>query len=281
MRQIATILAVLLLLFWPAPARAQEVTPQLAQIPGLLNPIELVMPWQCGDCSPGAAGLEPWPDPDPPVSGGFFDLQLNPLYPFQWLAVQLWNNVAYPIICWMLATAQGILNAAALAWNTVAVNGVNGLWRAIIVLILWTRDSVLAFWSFVGWLRGLLWSSWAWLMQINLYVAALISFAGDLVDLVAGLLVELVNVIIGMAQALSYLLGLFMAIIPAMLDAILNPVAPPQLDQVSGFFLWEWTIDILRAIQDSKLGWAWVAFIVITYGRFGSWLLDELGELNT
>lgn len=280
MHRAAVAFILVILLMAPAPALAQGATPSFEQISGILGPVRLLSPWQCGACVAGQAALERWPDPAPPVSGGIFDLQINPLYPFQWLAVQLWNNAAYPIICWMLAALQALLNALSIAINVVFVNGLNFLWRLLIALLLWLRDSFLALWSLASWGRGLLWDIWAWLLQLGLAVDAFVRVAGELLALLGGPLAALAGMIINAAQALLYLLGLFMALIPGLVTGVTNPVAPPQLALITDFFLFVWMIDTFRAIADSSLGWAWIAFIAITYLRFAMWLLDELATLN-
>lgn len=245
------------------------MTPAIEAIANILPPIELLLPYSCGNCIGGQQPLTRLQYPAPSFS---------PIYPFQWLGVWMYNELFYPLICWLLTIAQGLLNGIATAFNAVLVNGVNLFWRLGILALLWFKEVSLAFWSAIGDMR---------LMLYELAAGGLVGLGelgailGELAELARLALVELGRLLISAAQGLGYLLGLFMAIIPGLVVAVFNPTEPPQLAQVESFFLFQWFIDIPRAIADSSLGWVWVAFVGVIYLKFVFWLLDELKELNS
>lgn len=246
-------------------------SPALESIADILAPISLQLPWGCGACVAGQADIaaRPYPDAGPDL-----------LYPFKWFGVWLWNEVIRALICWLLAIAQAMLNAMAYAVNAVVVAGVNLIWRIAVLGLLWLRDSFLALWGFVAWLRLLLWSMYGALLSIGQTLAAIGPALAQLAQLVTLAFVQLGDLLINLAQAFAYLVGLFMALIPGMVIAVFNPTAPPQLAEIQAFFLFQWFIDFFRAFADSKLSWAWLAFVGIVYLRFVLWLLDELSTLN-
>lgn len=246
-------------------------SPALEAIANILPPIELRLPWSCGECSGGQAPVNRLTYPA---------ASFSPLYPFQWFGIWLWNELFRVLICWLLAISQALLNALAYAFNGVLVAGVNLVWRLGVLGLLWFRDSFLALWEFVAWLRLLLWDMYGQLLQLGRALGDLVRVFGDLADVARLALVELGRLLISAAQAIGYLLGLFMALIPGLVLAVFSPQAPPQLAQVQTFFLLQWFLDFFEALADSKLGWAWLSFVGVAYLRFIVWLLDEFKELN-
>lgn len=273
-------ITLLILLAIPSLAHAQETeppqpptsVPAFQSIPPLIGPVSLSLPWQCGSCAPGAASLQP------------IEAELdwkNPFSGWSWLGAQLWNRVALPIICWMLAALQALLNAAAWAINMVFVGGVNFVWRLLVYMVYMARGTFYNFWWWVGWIRSLLWEVWRWLVQFPEYIMAWIRLAGELLGLLGELLLELGRMIISAAQALLYLLAMLVNIAGALVTAIISAEPPPQLDGIANNIFLVMFVDTIRGIADSKLWWAWQAFIALTYGRFGLWLLNETSQVNS
>lgn len=246
-------------------------SPSLESIADIISPITLLMPWSCGLCVVGQSPIELLAYPAPAL--------LDVLYPFKWLGVWLWNEIARPVICWLLAIAQALLNGIATAFNAVLVAGVNLIWRLFVLLLLWFRDSFLALWLLLADLR---------LQLYGLQLPDLGGALGDLAAFVAGagelimlVLVELGELALGLAEGLLYLAGLFFALGPALVEAIGPDVEPPpQLVGISSNVFFSMFVDVFRAIADSSLGWAWVAFVGLVYLRFVQWLLAELSKLN-
>lgn len=247
------------------------ISPDLEAIADILAPISLQLPWSCGSCAPGVADLGELEYP--PAS-------FNPLYPFQWAGVFAWNELFRPLICWLLAIAQALLNALAYAFNSVLVAGVNLIWRLGVLGLLWFRDSFLALWGVVAWARSLAWEWYGAALQLADQVRRLGLVVEGLGALFNQLLSDIGRIAMQVIQVIWYFVGLFMTLIPGMVTAIFAPVAPPQFAEIQTFFLFQWLIDMFRALADSKLWWAWLSFVGIIYLRFILWLLDELATLN-
>lgn len=257
----------------PISAPPSGEIPDLEEIPALLTSIALVLPWHCQVCSDDGSTPSLVPLDDPEVS--WYDVGSW----FNWLAVQLWNRVALPIICWLLAMAQGVLNALSDAFSTL-IAGINAFWRLGVRFIIWLRQVFLTAWDAVLWFRALAWQGWGWFATIPAVTLALLTILGQFAALGVVLVGQLVSMVLGIAQALVYLVALIMALVPALISAVMNPVAPSQLAAIANFFLLVWMREILQAIADSALGWVWAAFIALFYARFILWLVDEMSNLN-
>lgn len=85
----------------------------------------------------------------------------------------------------------------------------------------------------------------------------------------------------GVTHAFGYLVALVYSLAAALVGAILAPTPPAPLAALNTFFLFVWFRDTFQAVADSKLGWAWAAFVAIVYLRFALWLLKEAGSLNS
>jgi hypothetical protein len=249
------------------------VTPGFELVPALLAPVSLYLPWQCGACLDGQTPIEPMEEPE--VS--WYDMGSW----FNWLGVQLWNRVALPIICWMLLIAAAILAVTQDAVNAIFVGGFNYFWRLLVLFLLYFRETVYSAWIFFALIRLQAWQIWAAAIQALLHLESILSLAQTLLDLAAEMLQSIIDLIISVAQPLLYFFALFFTLVPALVTAAFNQTPPPQLQEVSNFFLFVWTKDILQAIADSKLGWAWTAFIALFYVSFVMWLIDEGGQLNS
>lgn len=257
----------------PPPTPAPVVIPTFDSIPALLAPVALRLPWSCGLCVAGQTAVELMPDPEV----AWHDVGSW----FNWLGAQLWNRVAYPVVCWMLSIAQAVLAEVQKVVNAVVIEGINNAWRLAILGLLWARAFWFSIWGAFEWIRSLVWSFWAWANAIQVQIAAAIRVAGELFKLLADVLGQLAGLIIAAAQGLVYFLGMFFALIPGTVTAILNPNAPPQLTGMESNFLFVMFRDSLQAIADSRLGWAWNGFIAIMYARFAFWLVAEMSELNS
>jgi hypothetical protein len=245
-------------------------SPDIEAIANILGPISLELPWACGSCG-GQAEIETL---EYPAFGP------DPLYPFKWFGVWLWNEVFRSLICWLLAIAQAMLNAAAYAINTVYVAGINLVWRLAVLALLWIRDMFLSIWVFVGWLRLMLWQLYGSLLGVIDQIGVVIEWLEIIGAFITNVIAAIADLVIALAQGIAYFIGLFMAIVPGMVLAVFDPTAPPELAEAQQFFLFQWLIDILQAFADSKLWWAWMSFVAITYLRFGLWLLDEIATMN-
>lgn len=243
-------------------------SPSIEAIADILPPISLMLPWSCGNCGSGQANLTELPVPE---------VSFTPIYPFQWFGVWIWNNLFLNLICWLLSIAQAMLNALAYAFNSVLVAGINLFWRVAILALLWMRDMFLALWSFVGWLRSFWWQAYLSLLYMSDQIAQMGIYIEKIAQLISLILVAMGELVINAAQAITYLLGLFMAVVAGL---SVPSIMPTQYTEIETFFILQWFIDIIRAFADSKLGWVWVAFVGIVYLRFDIWLLEELSTFN-
>jgi hypothetical protein len=254
------------------PARAGALIP-FDWLPGLLAPVSLLLPWQCGDCAPGVEQVNPRPVPD-----------LNP-YDFgsvlPWLVAQFYNNIAYPLICWLLAIGQAVLNLASFVLNNTIIAGINFAWRLALYSLLWGREVFLAAWGGWEWLRLQTWLAWGWMLQRGLDVLGLFDMLRALLQLAGDMLNQLAGLLLAAGQALAYFVALLVALLPAFVAAVFNPEMPPQLAAINNFWLVVMLRDTLNAIADSKIGWSWFAFIALFYAKFISWLLDEASQVNS
>lgn len=246
-------------------------SPGIESIANILPSITLLLPWSCGACAGGQSQIAALTYPD---------FGADPLYPFKWFGVWLWNEIFRSLICWLLAIAQGMLNALAYAFNAVIVAGINLFWRLLVLFMLWFRDSFIALFSLLTWFRD-----WVWdlVWRVRRVVELLSLFGQILVEAVAlmnQIFRDLAVLIIAIAQGIGYLFGLIAAIIPGMITAIVSPTAPPQLADTQTFFLFVWFVDIFRALADSKLAWAWFAFVGVVYLKFVLWAMEEISTLN-
>jgi cell wall-associated NlpC family hydrolase len=248
-----------------------DLGPSLEDLPALLDYVTLSLPWQCEDCTLDQQLIEPLPDPEVQ----WYDLGSW----MNWLGTQLWNRVAYPIICWMLSTAQAVLDAVQPFANAL-IDGINAAWRLGLFGVLYAREMFLAGFGKLADLRLYVWMAYGAALQLQEQFTSWLQIAQELINLAGEALIALVNMLIGAAQALAYFAALFFTLIPALVSAVFNPQTPQQYTEITNFFLFVWFIQTLQAIADSKLGWAWIAFIALFYGRFILWFLEEASELN-
>lgn len=250
--------------------------PDLEQIPALLAPLLLLLPWHCSACGDdGVTTLVPLPEPD---VGSFHWYDMGSW--FNWLIVQLWNHLTLPLLCWLLALAQALLTALEVAVNTL-IDGINWFWRLAIMLIFWLRALVFLAWTALLWFRDMLWSIAAMVSALGLgSLAGLAELLTQARDLVGALLTILVALALAVLQALLYLFALLLTIVPGLVSAVSHLSAPPQVTALADFFLLVWMRELLQALADSKLGWAWAAFVALFYARFLLWLLDQTSSLN-
>jgi hypothetical protein len=239
----------------------------------LVAPVSLHLPWQCGACAAGAAPIVLQPDP----AINWADLGTW----FNWLGVQLWNRVAYPIICWSLNIAQAVLTAMQIAINTVVVAGINGVWRLLLLALLSAWSSLDSLWVGMEWFRSLFWSMQGWIAGLSASFSNLIAVLGALLGLAAEIIGRLAGVMLAAGGAIGYFLGLFYALVPGIVVAVANPIIPPEIVGIESNWLIIAFIDTIRGIVDSKLGWAWGAFVAIMYARFAMWVVDELALSNS
>lgn len=272
----ATFITILVILCAPSLAYAQDgddppAIPAFGDLPAIVAPLSLTMPWQCGDCSPTSASLQP-------IQEEFN--WLDPLSGFKWLGAQLWNRVALPVICWLLAALQAILNAASWAINNVFVAALNFIFRFFLFLILVVRSTFLHAWAFIGWVRLLLWDVWGWLVQFPEYVWAWLRLAREMLTLLGLFLVELGRMILSAAQALLYMLSMLINLLGALVLGVFQAETPEQLTGIENNIFYQMFVGTLQGIADSKLWWGWYGFIALIYARFALWIVDESGRLN-
>ena len=260
------------------PGEPQPLPPDtsiaLETIAPIVGPVQLHLPWACGHCE--TEGVTELVEREEPTFN-----PLNPGYWFEWGAVQLWNVVALPIICWILAIAQGVLNALAWFVNTVLVPGLNDLWRILVASLLWSRDAFLALWSLLEWVRGALWDMYGAILPVPDLLLTLSSLMVALFINLFGLIPALVDLILSVAQVLLYLVSLFFALVPGLVLEASNPTAPPQVAAMSTNLFFDMFISVFEGIASSQLAWVWTAFIALCYLRFILWLIDELAQLNS
>jgi hypothetical protein len=198
-----------------------------------------------------------------------------------WLGVQLWNRVAYPIVCWMITIAQAALTAIATAINAVFVAGINAGWRMLLLGLISAWYGALSFWAALEWFRSLIWQ--LWLAGLSLADIALLGlgFFGDLLVMTVRIIEQIGALIIAASAALGYFLGMFFALIPGLVVAVSDPVPPAQVVSLSSNWFFLFFVDMLRGYADSSIGWSWYAFVAIVYVRFALWVADELAHSNS
>jgi hypothetical protein len=198
-----------------------------------------------------------------------------------WLTAELYNFVAYPIICWLLAIAQALLNAAAAAVNVVVVPGINLAVRLGVYGLLWLYQGLYTLVGLLDSSRVLVFAAWRGIVNAVAYAAALVgalSLAGQVAAALVGALGALVQ---SALQPLAYLVGVLYTLVPGLVEAAFNPTTPAQITALANNIIIQMLNAILDAIADSQLGWAWYAFVGVVYLRFVLWLIDEAANSNS
>lgn len=269
-------LAILLLLalLWPgvASAHSQQTTPTYEELPALLAPVVLLLPWQCNACAEGVSAVDPIQEPE--VSWADLGSWIN------WLAVQLWNRVAYPIICWSLNIAQGVLSALQTAINTVFVAGINGLWRLFLFVLILAWQAIIAGWLKLSDAQLALWAIIGSVQGLGVYLDTLTRFVQDALNLAGEILAQLGELLIALGSLVAYLFGIFFAIIPGIVTAVTTPTTPTEVGNLATNWFFIFFVDTIRGYADSDLGWSWYAIVAFLYAKFGLWVLDELSTAN-
>ncbi len=257
----------------PLPVlQAQADQPQNQPIPGLLGPVRLVLPWV--DPNTGEIiGFRPLPSP----TVAWYDVGSW----INWLGVQLWNRIACPVIVWTIGIVQGSLNLLQTVINLLLVPGVNAVWRLYVRVILWINLGLSAVWSLIETVRRYVWQGWRALEHMYLQLGALIDLARGLVGVLADVLSLIGTGFLAVMQIIGYVLGFVLAAVPVLFDAIANPVEPKEVSIIKESIIFQLFLAVVNGFVDSKLGWAWYAFIGISYIKFVKWIVVEAGSLNT
>ncbi|HEU4323291.1 MAG TPA: hypothetical protein VFS21_09070 [Roseiflexaceae bacterium] len=259
----------------PAPLPAghmQAAEPYNQPIPGLLGPVRLALPWIDPD-SCQIIGLALLPEPDVI----WYDLGTW----FQWLGVQLWNRVAYPLIVWAIGVVQAGLNLIQAVINLLVVPGVNAVWRLFVRVVLWFNAGLLALWSLFDVLRRIVWNAWRGLVVLHLQLEALLELARGLAGVAADVLALVGTAFLAIVQIIGYVLGFLLSAVPVLFEAVLHPTEPEQVTVIKNSVLFQLFLSVINGFVDSKLGWAWFGFIGIFYIKFIKWLMVEAGNINT
>jgi len=258
-----------------APGAGSPETPLGEQIPDLVTPVQLVLPWVDPDTGT-IIGLAPIDAPAPGYER-WYDLGAW----FVWLAAQLWNLLGMQLTIWQLTAAQGVLNIAQGVINLFVVPAINAVWHIYIKVVLWFNGFLLAMWLLFESVRLLLWNIWSGFAQLYVQLGAYLDLVQFLIRFLADLLGYFLDIVTAIIQIIEYIIGFLFTLLPAMFTALSNPLIPPELEGITENILFVMFSDTVRAIADSKIGWVWYAFIAFYYLRFVLWVIDESSDLNS
>jgi hypothetical protein len=263
------ILLVLLALLMPTPAHAQTADPpsDVADL-ALVGPVSLQLTWTCAGCG-GTPTFAPLPttSAEQVRSEHWWDIGVH----ISWLVVQLWNQITYPIICWLLVLVQALLNSYSQVVNTVFVPAINSFWQLFMYFVLLYQRTYIGLWGLLESLRLIVWQSYGVLVQIEREIAALLDLVQTLLNLAADLMLDYARLSLLLISAFQYVLTLWMSTMIAFLSVVtdLETHAPAQVTGLHNNFFFAWFVGILRGIQDSSLGWWYSAQIALYYA---SWM---------
>lgn len=258
-----------------APSAGTPSSPQGEQIPGLVGPVQLVLPWV--DPASGAIlGIAPIE-----VAAPGYERWYDQGAWLVWLAAQLWNRLGMPLALWVVLIAQGLLNLAQGLINLFVVPAVNAVWQLTIKVVLWFNGFLLAGWLLIEAIRLSLWDLWSGAAQQLIQLGAYLDLAQLLLQLYAELIGYFLDIVTTIIKALEYIIGFLFTLIPTIFLSIANPTIPAELAGVTENMLLVMLCDTIRAIADSQIGWVWYAFIVYYYLRFVLWAIDESTALNS
>jgi len=254
------------------PSDPAPTAPSWEDVPPLLQPVDLAFPWTCAtsDPAPTVAPLEMPPDV-------WLDNRLWAV----WLAVQVWNVGARPVICWLIALSNAALSVVEVVINVVIIAGINGLWR----LLMWGLQLLQTLWAvLLAALDALRLVVWLALEEIARLVGRLVGVLLVLVELarwVWSLIVALWGMLLAVLRAIAYGVAVLMAVLPELLMGMLNPQPNAQVIalQTNIFFLL--FRDSFQGFLDSQLGWVWGAIIALVYVQCALWVIGVFSEANT
>jgi hypothetical protein len=191
-----------------------------------------------------------------------------------WLATQMHERIARPVVCWSINVSQESLNAYAGWLNQHIIPALNSLYALLYMWLAWAGVALLALAGLLEEIRRIAWMSYGVLLQVesNTRLAA----AGG-----ADLGAAWIGGFVGAAKSLQYMVALYMQSVPAMLAVLvdLENNKPVQVQTIEGFWALEALRGVIIGIQQSKLGW-WLS---AQYGLFcldtGLHITDELKEI--
>jgi hypothetical protein len=253
--------------FWAALGIVPNV-PALLDLPDLIpSNVALVLPWTCGDCAVAGrqqAALAALPEPT----------TIN----IEWLGAQLWNRITRPLVCWLLAITQAVLNLYAATLNQLWIPALNTFFRLIYALFFWLTSAYATGWQLGEDMRSILW-------QINGHMATLalgaVSTVATDADLANAVLRAWVSVFTGALYPWTYFIRIYVSSASQILDIFthLSDHIPDQLAAVAGVWLFAALKGVLRGFYESQLGWWLTAQIGLFALATGLYVLDEAAEV--
>jgi hypothetical protein len=237
--------------------------PALEELPHLLTAnVSYTLPWTCSlACNADQVTvMQVYPE--------------TPTTAQAWLATQMHERIARPVVCWSINTTQESLNAYALWLNEHIIPAMNSLYSLLYVWLAWAGVALLALVGLLEEIRRIAWMSYGVLLQIQANTRLAATTGG-------GLSAAWIGGFLGAAKSLQYMIALYMQSVPAMFSVLidLENNKPTQVQSIETF----WALEALRGtiigIQQSQLGW-WLS---AQYGLFcldtGLNITDELKEI--
>ncbi|KAB8142960.1 NlpC/P60 family protein [Chloroflexia bacterium SDU3-3] len=255
------------------PSDPAPTAPSWEEVPPLLLPIDLAFPWTCSTA--GGTGQTVAPYAVPPDQ--WWDIRLW----VAWLAVQIWNIGAMPVVCWLIALANAALAVVEVVVNGVAILSINSLWR----LLVWVVQQLAFFWvgasALLDRARVELWLALEPVAQGLAQLASLGPLLADLAAWLWSLIVALWDLLTAVFGAVAYGVAVLMAVLPELLMGMLNPQPNEHVIalQTNIFFLL--FRDSFQGFLDSRLGWVWGAIIALVYVQCALWVIGVFSEANT
>jgi hypothetical protein len=251
----------------------------LEAISGIVAPVRLVAPYECAECGGEAANvLQPLPEEEISLLRleHWSDLGVH----IDWLAIQLWNRVTLPVICWLLVVLQALLNAYSTMLNVWGA-AINDLWRLLVSWLLWMESAYTGLWAGVESLRDITWEQVAQLAQFEQYWLATLEALQGLLDLERTLVQTYIEMAFTPIEAMRYLVALLVESVPGMTAVIQDPESykPAPLAGIEGNIFYQMFVGSIDGFADS-VGWWWTLFIAFYYTMFIWRAIDEAKELN-
>lgn len=261
-----------------SPTPLYPTTPRLLEeINGIVAPVRLVAPYECSSCGGEATNvLQPLDDDLLRRSSHWSDFGVH----IDWLAVQLWNRITLPLVCWLLVALQSLLNAYSVMLNTWG-EAINQIWRLLVLWFLSSRSSLEHVWLLLEELRDIAWQQQALLWQFESYMRSLLDAMQKLINLLSDLTLVYVNLAATPISALKYVVALFVGTVPGMLLVFQDPGAyePAPLATIGGNPIFQMFTGAVDGVADTA-GWWWSLFIALYYGFFLWLFIGEAKRMN-
>jgi lysophospholipase L1-like esterase len=238
--------------------------PELADMPALLPAnVSYTLPWTCA--APATCNTDQvtvmHPYPDAPTTAQ------------AWLATQMHERIARPVVCWSINVSQEILNAYALWLNEHIIPVLNSLYALLYVWLTWAGVALLALVGLLEEIRRIAWMSYGVLLQIEANTRLAGAGGGGLVEAWIGGFLG--------AASLQYMVALYMQTMPGLFSVLidLENNKPVQVQSIETFWALEALRGVIIGIQQSQLGWWLSAQYTLFCLDTGLHITDELKEI--